>query len=280
MAVKFITYSQNFEDLILHRALSDIDKGFYIDLGAAEPDTHSVTKAFYDRGWSGINVEPGSRPFARLVEQRNRDININSGIWSFDGNIPIYFVGDENELSTTNTWLMEQHKASGWEVREEIIPVTCLRTICSEYVKSSTVHFLKVDVEGAEIEAFNGHDFDQCRPWIILVESHEPGRKSKHWVEFDNRIISHGYKYVYCDAVNRFYISDEKYDDLIEHFSLPPNIYDNWVRAEEVEFEKRCVHAEKQMIKGWSELAEAQARVKVLEEQLAEAQARVKEFIG
>lgn len=53
-----ISYAQNFEDVMLMRALASIEKGFYIDVGAAWPDQDSVTKAFYEKGWLGVNIEP------------------------------------------------------------------------------------------------------------------------------------------------------------------------------------------------------------------------------
>ena len=40
--VGFVTYAQNFEDLMLWRALHGVHDGFYIDVGAADPDENSV----------------------------------------------------------------------------------------------------------------------------------------------------------------------------------------------------------------------------------------------
>src|SRR4051812_19442188 len=54
----FISYAQNYEDIMLFRALRHVADGFYVDVGANSPDEHSVTKAFYERGWRGINIEP------------------------------------------------------------------------------------------------------------------------------------------------------------------------------------------------------------------------------
>jgi hypothetical protein len=62
----FVTYAQNFEDLMIWRAVHDVAAGFYIDVGAADPDEDSVTRAFYDRGWRGVNVEPSPDHFAAL----------------------------------------------------------------------------------------------------------------------------------------------------------------------------------------------------------------------
>ena len=56
-----VSYAQNFEDVMLRRALQDIESGFYVDIGAADPDLDSVTRWFYSNGWRGINVEPDPR---------------------------------------------------------------------------------------------------------------------------------------------------------------------------------------------------------------------------
>ena len=43
-----ISYAQNFEDVILWRALKHVEAGRYIDIGANDPEKDSVTKVFYD----------------------------------------------------------------------------------------------------------------------------------------------------------------------------------------------------------------------------------------
>ena len=52
--MSFVSYAQNFEDVMLWRALKHIDCGFYIDVGAQDPVIDSVTKSFYDHGWRGV----------------------------------------------------------------------------------------------------------------------------------------------------------------------------------------------------------------------------------
>ena len=69
----FVSYAQNSEDVVLWRALRTIANGHYIDVGACDPVEYSVTKAFYDRGWSGINVEPVESYAAKLRKSRPRD---------------------------------------------------------------------------------------------------------------------------------------------------------------------------------------------------------------
>ena len=46
------SYARNFEDVLLWRALKEIEAGFYVDIGAGS----LVSQAFYERGWRGLHV--------------------------------------------------------------------------------------------------------------------------------------------------------------------------------------------------------------------------------
>ena len=95
----FISYAQNFEDVMLRRALRHVENGFYIDVGAWSPDTDSVTRAFYERGWSGINVEPNPEFHAQLQERRARDRNLCLAVGDREGSLTMNFLGNPG-LST------------------------------------------------------------------------------------------------------------------------------------------------------------------------------------
>ena len=72
----FVSYAVNCEDVLLWRALRQASPGFYIDAGADDPDAGSVTRAFYDRGWSGVNVAQTPAAAARFAAVRPRDENL------------------------------------------------------------------------------------------------------------------------------------------------------------------------------------------------------------
>ena len=86
----FISYSQNFEDVMLWRALKHKENGFYIDVGAAHPDIDLVTRAFFDRGWTGINIEPSLEFYTRLAATRGRDINLDLAVGSEPGSVTFF----------------------------------------------------------------------------------------------------------------------------------------------------------------------------------------------
>ena len=59
----FRSYGQNFEDVMLYRALGKVERDFYIDIGAQHPKIDSVSKAFFTGGggafmWSRCLTTP------------------------------------------------------------------------------------------------------------------------------------------------------------------------------------------------------------------------------
>ena len=79
-----ISYAQNFEDVMIARLFDAGYRGFYVDIGAAHPEFLSVTRHFYDQGWSGINVEPSLRFHPLLCAARPNDINLQCAIGRAD----------------------------------------------------------------------------------------------------------------------------------------------------------------------------------------------------
>ena len=104
----FVSYAQNFEDVMLWRALGHISRGFYLDVGAAWPDEDSVTKAFYDRGWRGINVEPNPAFHQRLVNERPEDTNLMVAVSDHAGLLSMSFIEDTG-LSTLHDSIADKH---------------------------------------------------------------------------------------------------------------------------------------------------------------------------
>ena len=113
-----ISYAQNFEDVMLWRALKHVESGFYIDVGANDPEIDSVTKAFYEQGWWGINIEPIPQWFERLQKERPRDINLQLAAGSEPGEITLFEITDTG-LSTAEKAFVEGHQVErGYQSRE------------------------------------------------------------------------------------------------------------------------------------------------------------------
>lgn len=222
-----ISYAQNFEDVMLWRALKDVNNGFYIDVGANDPVEYSVTKWFYDQGWSGLNIEPSTEFYKKIEDVRSRDINLCVGAGNESGNVAFYSI-PETGLSTVDKDIAERHKENGFMVEETNIEIKTLSSICDKYVKDKTIHFLKIDVEGSEENVLAGMDFKRYRPWIVVVEATEPMSEKKYTV-WEDTLFGNDYSSVYFDGINKFYVSNEKIGDLSGCFEFPPTPFDGYV---------------------------------------------------
>ena len=97
---EFFSFAQNFEDVMLHRALRGVTGGFYIDVGAADPTINSVTAAFYAMGWRGVNIEPDTRRYSLLASLRPRDTNLNAAVGQDDAEGIVFYQMEKPDLST------------------------------------------------------------------------------------------------------------------------------------------------------------------------------------
>jgi hypothetical protein len=121
-----------------------------------------------------------------------------------------------------------------------VVPIRSLSSVWDDCVDGE-VHFLKIDVEGAEARVLAGADLARHRPWIIVVESIEsvnmedggafelgtrPIPATRH-DEWEHHLIDNDYRFVLFDGLNRFYLSEE-HPELAAHFSCGPNLFDGF----------------------------------------------------
>ena len=222
----FISYAQNGEDVILWRALKHINQGFYIDVGANDPEDDSITKAFYDQGWHGINIEPLTKHYAALQINRPRDINLQMAAGDFNGELKLFDVRHVRGWATSDVEIAEQYRQQGLAVEEILVPVRRLDSLCAEFSEQQ-IHFLKIDVEGFEREVLLGMDFQKWRPWILIIEATRPNSQQTQYQNWEPMLIENQYCYAYNDGLNRYYVAQEHLE-LLDMLSVQPNVFDDY----------------------------------------------------
>jgi FkbM family methyltransferase len=223
----FISYAQNSEDVLLWRALGHIKDGCYIDVGASDPVEHSVTKAFYDAGWHGINLEPLPAHVAAFAEQRPRDVNLAVAAGSRQGELTLYDVPAVRGWASPKQSVAESHRAEGHEVAELKVPVRTLASVCEEHVRGE-IQFLKIDVEGFEGEVLQGMDFGRWRPWVLVIEATLPGRRETSHGTWEHLVTGQRYRFAWFDGLNRYYVAEE-HPELLDALKVQPNVFDAFV---------------------------------------------------
>lgn len=213
-----MSYSINFEDVILQRAFPRDYQGFYIDVGASYPVEQSDTKHFERHGWRGINIEPNPTPFAVLQADRPRDVNLNIGLSNKNGQMSIYETPGAC-WSVVPEFLTGYYNAAESNITEHTIEIRTLAEICDTYVPAGTpIDFLKIDVEGHELAVIQGADWARYRPKVVLIEA-------TGWTDWDHLLLEAGYHFTLFDGVNRFYVRDED-KHLVPILSTPANAGD------------------------------------------------------
>jgi FkbM family methyltransferase len=242
MTTRFISYAQNYEDVMLWRALKNYLPGRYVDVGAHDPVHFSVTKAFYDRGWRGINIDAVPELVERLNKDRPEDINHTVFVGTGKSTIDFFQIGDTG-ISTYSEDYAERHQRAGHEISKIQVEVRTLTSILQEAgITNEQFHFLKIDVEGAEKDVLLGLDLERFRPWVVVVEATEP-LSTKLSLAFEPILLAKRYQYVYFDGLNRFYVAEER-SDLIQAFNSPPCVFDDFDLWETVQAREATLAAE------------------------------------
>ena len=202
----FTPYSQFLEDLILFSVFHDVENGFYIDIGANDPNIMSVTKNFYIRGWYGINIEPLPDKYRALTKFRKKDINLKIGAGKMKENGTFYVNG------VTSTLKKKKNNES------ITINVDTMFNICRKYVpKNEIIQFCKIDVEGGEKDVLLGYDFESYRPKVFCIESTLPGTGIPCHNLWEDILLKNDYSFAYQYRINRYYI-DNRIKGLRERF--------------------------------------------------------------
>ena len=142
--------------------------GFYVEVGANDPQERSQTWHLEQLGWTGILVEPQPDLAERL--RRTRSAEVFALACSSPRNagrrMRLHVAGALSSLD-------RDRMAPGAEPERVIdVPVRTLDEVLSEARAPAGFDLLSVDVEGHELEVLSGFAFARWQPRLILLEDH------------------------------------------------------------------------------------------------------------
>jgi len=200
-----VSYAQNREDFLIAAFFPDVEVGHYVDVGAGHPEELSVTKLLYDRGWSGINIEPIPELAAALRAERPRDVTLQVAVAATAGHATFrQYTGWG--LSTLNAEMVVEHETHPTSWTEQYTDYTVETVTLAGVIEENPlphVHVLKLDVEGAEHDVLSGVDWDAFQPELLCIET---DHMREDWFPL---LHDAGYERVFHDGLNAYLLAHD-----------------------------------------------------------------------
>jgi hypothetical protein len=173
-------------------------KGFFVDLGSGNGVVNSNTKTLEDLGWDGVCIDP----FPTNMSGRRCTLFT----------VPVDSVGGRRVrfrkagvLGGIEALLGHWKGATqGAEVVE--LETRTLSELLTQAKAPPLIHYMSIDIEGAELEALKGLDFSRYRIGALTVEHNfeEPKRS-----EIRRLLERNGYRLVRSIEQDDFYLGNQ-----------------------------------------------------------------------
>lgn len=191
-------YSQIGQDRwVLERVFPEVRDGFFLDIGSADGTLLSNSKALEQRGWKGLCIDPFPRNMADRTCRMLKDV-----VFSESGRrLKFQASGDVGGVvDTLGRW-----KGAAMGAPTVEFTTVTLREILERTRAPQFIHFISLDIEGAELEALAAFPFDRHTIGAMTVEHNdeEPKRSG-----IEQLMRSHGYRRVHSWYQDDFYLPE------------------------------------------------------------------------
>lgn len=168
------SYSQCGEDMIVAFLLDalGIKCPTYVDAGTHDPIKLNNTYHFYERGFSGICIEPNPECCKSIAAARPRDHVVNVGIGMGAESINDFYVLQPSTLSTFNKKDAEELNQANRAKIERVVRIRMqhLWDVISG-LTDKVPDYVSLDVEGLNAEIVASLDFTRIRPTVLCLET-------------------------------------------------------------------------------------------------------------
>lgn len=184
---------------VLETMFPGVTDGYFLDVGSGDGEFHSNTVALERRGWSGICVDPFPSNMGKRTCQVFKEV-----VWSTPGRAMTFqkAEGLGGLAETLDRWKEEAMKAPSVEMTTVTLDHILMRAKAPAFI-----HFLSLDIEGAELEALRAFPFDRIKLGSIALEHNYEEPKRTQLVEF---LAARGYRRTHSHNQDDFYAPAER----------------------------------------------------------------------
>ena len=196
-AIGGVTYPSEIgqDKWVIGKMFPGVANGFFLDVGSGHGTIGSNTKALEELGWTGICVDPFP------VHMEGRTCRMEKEVVSSAAGQVVKFhthSGLGGIADTLGKWKEEASKSPAVE-----LTTVTLGQILERDNAPSYIHFLSLDIEGAELEALKGVPFDKYRFGAMAIEHNDEEPKRSDILKF---LEARGYRRSHTYKQDDFYV--------------------------------------------------------------------------
>jgi FkbM family methyltransferase len=180
---------------ILRKVFPGVTDGYFVEVGAADGVLNSNSKALEDRGWTGICIDPFPSNMAgrrclvmkEVVSRRTGEV------------VQFHPLGEMGGIAQT----LATHKDAATSAAAVELRTVTLGDLLARAQAPPFIHYLSVDVEGAELDVLHGIPFERYRFGAITIEHNAEEPKRTELLTF---LGEHGYRRVRSYKQDDYYL--------------------------------------------------------------------------
>ena len=165
-----MSYSQNNEENLIAQVFDGKTDGRFLDIGAYDAKLLSNTRALYERGWSGVMVEPSPGPMTTLLEEYGNDpriILVMAAVTKCAGLVRMHATDDA--ISTSSETMLKIWQDGGYKFYGSFLAQSITLELLV-YHFGVNFDFIDIDVEGGSADLFLACLRFPLRPRLYCVE--------------------------------------------------------------------------------------------------------------
>ena len=172
------SYAISNVDLIVDRLFSNVDRGYYIDVGCNHPIKYNNTYLLHKRGWSGINIDLDKTSIDQFNNLRKNDHNVQALVGSFDDEEKeIYFYHERSAINTLSKKLAEKRSTKPREIIKKKT-ISLNKIVENSRYKNKKINLMSIDIENHEYEVLKNFSFNKYKVDVIVTELHDLTQKN------------------------------------------------------------------------------------------------------
>jgi FkbM family methyltransferase len=195
--------------------------GFFVDVGANQPQKGSQTWVLEERGWRGILIEPQAKLCEQLRQARPRSQVFQVACSAPDAppEMTLFIAQGLGQSGLVKNIVDATTTYTG----SELVKVMTLDAILAE-AGNPKIDFMSIDVEGTQIDVLRGFNLQRHRPKLLLMEDHLYDLKTHRC------LLRAGYRLVKRTGLNNWYVPKESFfgpASFAERFRLWKKVWAN-----------------------------------------------------